>query len=938
MARIFVGKGRKALVQGIVNRLDNLTDNKGSSRACLISLEAPSGWGKTRIIQEVYKQLAERQASAYWPGSIISEGEDDPVSWRKHLAPSFIGVPRNRDVLPEFFWWGLTCDMRSTNMQSRTLMEDIEQLRFHAPYLEASWAASKLTGLGKYATIAKAKSALGALFAEGAVSGLSKLAELGLGATPFGIGLGLKLVTSGARAVKAKKEEHSQMEKGYEAHETIDQGLVDETVNLFSRLAHIELPIIICVEDIHKATTPVLELLAKLLARNAPILILTTTWPGEFERIGTFQSIFDASWAQDRILRMRYDKASPKGLPGEASLSQLPPDDLGAIVRARYPKAEDNIIELLTARYKNPLPLELVLNMKSLKQDHPYLELDADDVSKLPETVRDLYNSLWNELPEPVQQLLALSTELMPEGQPEWLMTLIADALSGFKDQDWAKDVSKIVANDNIPHGWSRIVEGWLRRFGETDQLNIARAHVGELFGKRQLRLFNEAAAAAIEAFDFNDADIDDVEVTHKAWLALAFFSIGRVNLDANLSASVFLLNSMKGNPFDWSNSLSIGQNALELLSEESPDSLSVANKTIYANIQFLLAWIHHDSGNLDKAINLYRSSLQKRIDLFGFNHSSVFSVRNNIASVLGDMGAQSEAIIEFEKLLVDQTSVLGADHPDILTVRNNIACRTGETGSTLKALEQAKAVLKDRERVLGVDHVDVFSTRNEIAFYLGECGDSNAALEAFNKLLQDQIRVLGAEHYDIIQTKNNIAHWLGKSGRTEDALTHFLSLKEEAGRILGPEHPHYLLISNNIAHLTGESGLFSKALSLFDPILSDQVRILGPSHPYTLITRSNISYFTGQSGEIGKAIGIAETLLKDQMQIFGTKHPQVLNTRNNIAHWLAQSGVLSEALKKFRKLLEDEISILGVNHPKTMNTQEWISRYQEKLDAQEKH
>ena len=444
MVSVFVGEGRKALVQGIVNRLDNLTDYKGDSNACLISLEAPSGWGKTRIIQEVYKQIAERQSSPYWPISIIPEDEDDPVSRRKHLVPSFVDVARDRKVLPEFFWWGLTCDMRSTNMLSRTLMEDIEQLRFHAPYLEAAWAASKLTGLGKYATVAKAKSALGALFEEGAVTSLSKLAELGLGATPFGIGLGLKLVTSGAKAAKAQKDEHKMMQQGFEAHQSADENLVDETVNLISRLAHKDLPIIICVEDIHKATSPILELIAKMVARNAPILILTTTWPGEFEKITELNELLDTGWAQDRVLRMEYDKPTPKGLPEEASLFQLQTKDLSEIILARFPKVKDKAVALLTKRYKNPLPLELVLNMKSFKLDYPYLELDAEDIENLPESVRDLYNSLWNELPEPVQQLLALSTELMPEDQPEWLMSLITDATQQLADEDGPKILPKL--------------------------------------------------------------------------------------------------------------------------------------------------------------------------------------------------------------------------------------------------------------------------------------------------------------------------------------------------------------------------------------------------------------------------------------------------------------------------------------------------------------
>ena len=709
MPSVFVGEGRKALVSGIIERLDNLTDYKGDSGACLISLEAPSGWGKTRIIQEVYKQITERQSSPYWPMSIIAEDEDNPVSRRKHLVPSFVDAARDKKVLPEFFWWGLTCDMRSTNMLSRTLMEDIEQLRFHAPYLEAAWAASKLTGLGKYATIAKAKSALGAVFEEGTVTGLSKLAELGLGATPFGIGLGLKLVTSGVKATKARKDENKMMQQGFEAHQSADENLVDETVHLFSRLAHKDLPIVICIEDIHKATSPVLELIAKLLARNAPILILTTTWPGEFEKITELYDLLNVGWAQDRIIRMEYDKPTPKGLPEEASLSQLPVKDLSEIILARFPKAEDKAVNLLTDRYKNPLPLELVLNMRSLKLDHPYLELDAKDVENLPETVRDLYNSLWNELPEPVQQLLALSTELMPEGQPEWLMSLITDATRQLADEEWAKEISKIAANDNVPHGWARVIEGWLRRFGEPDQLHIARAHVKELFGKRQLRQFNRIIAQEIDKFDFGKADLNDAEASHKAWLSMALYKADKISLDTHLSAGLYLLETMSDTPFDWSKAIKLGKDLITHTA--NVNQLSDKQKGIVASIQFTRASIYGDSGDINKALILLQKTLGEYQSLYGADHSNVLTTRSNIACFLGQSGSIAKALTTFQALLKDQIRILGTDHSNVLTTRSNIACFLGQSGSIAEALTAFQPLLKDQIRILGADHPDVLTT-----------------------------------------------------------------------------------------------------------------------------------------------------------------------------------------------------------------------------------
>ena len=933
MANIFVGAGRKALVSGIVERLDNLTDYKGDSSACLISLEAPSGWGKTRIIQEVYKQVAERQSSAYWPNSIIPEDEDDPVSRRKHLVPSFVEVARDRKVLPEFFWWGLTCDMRSTNMLSRTLMEDIEQLRFHAPYLEAAWAASKLTRLGKYATIAKAKSALSALFEEGAVTGLSKLADLGLGATPFGIGLGLKLVTSGVKAAKVRKDENEMMQQGFEAHQSADENLVDETVHLFSRLAHKDLPIIVCIEDIHKATCPVLEMIAKLVVRNAPILILTTTWPGEFEKIIELNELLDASWAQDRILRMEYDKPAPKGLPENASLSQLPPEDLGEIILARYPKAENKAVKLLTERYKNPLPLELVLNMKSLKQDYPWLELDIEDVEDLPETVRDLYNSLWNELPEPVRQLLALSTELMPEGQPEWLMSLITDVTRQLADEQWAKEISQIAANDNVPHGWARVVEGWLRRFGEADQFDIARAHVKELFGKRQLRQFNETVAQQINEFDFENTAENNSEAIHKAWLSMVLHKANKISLDTYLSAGLYLLQTMSDSPLEWPKAIKLGE---DLISQKGTiNNLSNKQRDIIIWIQYQRASICGESGDIKTALHLSNDALNECQFLHGSDHPNILNIRTLVAHNLGKSGAVLRALEACQELLKDQIRIIGRDHPNVLITRSHIAYWLGQSGAISEALESYQELLKDETRILGTDHRNALTTRNNIAGWLA-VSEAFEALEAWKELLKDQIRILGIDHPDVLITRNNIAVCLAESGAVSEALEAFPELLKDRTRILGMDHPDVLITRNNIAVCLAESGAVLEALEAFKELLKDQTRILGTDHPDVLTTRGNVSAWLGQSGAVSEALQAFEELLIDQTRILGADHPDALTTRNNIAYFLGQNGAVSEALEAFKDLFEDQARVSGACHPNTIKVKDRIKEFQDKLSLQD--
>ena len=67
----FVGRGRELLVTGLLATFDQVKKN---STPAWVSLEAPTGWGKTRIATEFFSQLAalRQPAPGYWPLSILT--------------------------------------------------------------------------------------------------------------------------------------------------------------------------------------------------------------------------------------------------------------------------------------------------------------------------------------------------------------------------------------------------------------------------------------------------------------------------------------------------------------------------------------------------------------------------------------------------------------------------------------------------------------------------------------------------------------------------------------------------------------------------------------------------------------------------------------------------------------------------------------------------
>ena len=128
-----VGAERRSLVDELVMSFDEVAQS-GSPQWW--SFEAPPGWGKTRLVQELYQRLAARQdAPGYWPPALQAAGEDVGSS-RKRVTPHFSQAELG--ATPGYFWWGVSCLSRPGS-EFEALVQDLDQFARHEAGLERRW-------------------------------------------------------------------------------------------------------------------------------------------------------------------------------------------------------------------------------------------------------------------------------------------------------------------------------------------------------------------------------------------------------------------------------------------------------------------------------------------------------------------------------------------------------------------------------------------------------------------------------------------------------------------------------------------------------------------------------------------------------------------------------------------------------------------------------
>ncbi len=152
-------------------------------------------------------------------------------------------------------------------------------------------------------------------------------------------------------------------------------------------------------------------------------------------------------------------------------------------------------------------------------------------IESMPTEVRDLFKSIWDELPKPVKTMCMLAALSTPSQSKEW----------GAGDDRWDHD-AVITAATTMPwlqneldglnerlrdssdvYGWVREVSSWLRRFHEPTQKDLVTTAAKEEFEEDELEEYFDHMVQRLATGD----DVDDATTLHHQRLIVSLQAEG---------------------------------------------------------------------------------------------------------------------------------------------------------------------------------------------------------------------------------------------------------------------------------------------------------------------------------------------------------------------------------------------------------------------------
>jgi tetratricopeptide (TPR) repeat protein len=920
---------------------------EGGGGPRMIVLSAPSGEGKTRIVQEFYRVMASRQPHPrYWPDALDLDGEDWKTGRKKLRLEQF---RPDKGATMNWLYWSLSCSRRADGALTNALTNDKTQFGAHADHLFERFNAGERGYDGASALV-------GMLSLTGLIFPPIVAGVVIVDATKY-LFQNKDLIQRFWQWDKRRNETKSgDLVIDPEGHNRLSEA--DELAEHVTKVSK-KIPIIIAVDDAHWADEFTVHFLAKILEeRKAHVLVVATAWPetpvvGTLgTKIGTFTDWVDGQRGAGSA-RIEYHQLEP-----------LTKEDLVALTHATYktvahvgdPDLRDDVAIAIADKLASPMSVRALFDLNKVLDQIHHGGLEVSHLTNLPHKLADILGAYWAELPSELRTVLAVAATY-GERYAKDPVVAAAEQLEFSEAQkllDWGKQ----------PYGVTRTLRDSIEGFTDLLFHQIASGQSTTDFSPRQLKIIYDALANYAVNLEVDDDQIALAESVWSAHVALANQDDDGL-IDLGLAArSAWGMAQIAERSYQYDSAVRYARLSLEWTSLESD------NSELFEVRYSLFSWLGV-TGRLEEAIREGRGLLDDELANGDADCDEILNTKLRLLQLLGEVGQFVDAITLCNEVLEGRSKGDCADPDEALIASINLAILYGSSGRVGEAIDLLEKLLEDQQELLEDGSRFLLTIRNNLAAQYTEDGQFEKAIELSQKVSDGFSLTLGANDPSTLVARANLAIVIAtQDGRVAESVQLFTVLVDEFQQILGPTHPHTLGARVNLANLTRKAGRGAESLELATTLLADLRSALSDYHALTLSAREVQGAALRSVGRVEDAIASEEKLLSDRRRVLGPDHPSTLTSLGNLASYYCEpdqrrrsialyqellgiqqrlSGTLDrlalevvailtvqlldegrheEVLAMRGAVLSEQISVLGARHPDVVSSQDFLLSY----------
>jgi len=175
---------------------------------------------------------------------------------------------------------------------------------------------------------------------------------------------------------------------------------------------------------------------------------------------------------------------------------------------------------------------------------------------------------------------------------------------------------------------------------------------------------------------------------------------------------------------------------------------------------------------------------------------------RNNLGSVLYDLGDLNGAKTQYEQALAIDEAAYGPDHPAVAARRTNLGNVLQDLGDLNGAKTQLEQALAINKAAYGPDHPAVAARRTNLGNVLQDLGDLNGAKTQLEQALAIDEAAYGPDHPAVAANRTNLGNVLQDLGDLNGAKTQYEQALAINKAAYGPDHPSVATVATKLAIL----------------------------------------------------------------------------------------------------------------------------------------
>lgn len=329
------------------------------------------------------------------------------------------------------------------------------------------------------------------------------------------------------------------------------------------------------------------------------------------------------------------------------------------------------------------------------------------------------------------------------------------------------------------------------------------------------------------------------------------------------------------------------------------------------------LGLLYQQGDKFELALKQYQLALAMLNNMAAFDSTQAVRIKHNIANTYSDSGQYQKAKDLYLQVLKEKEAIYGKRHQSYirsLTSYINLAAYIGVQPDTLPLALEALALA---EATLDPDHPEIANITNTLANIYHDLANYDKAEIFYKKLLALDAKYIGKNTPSYSTTLNNLGSLYLDSKAYQQAEPLLLESLAIRTKLYGSEHTRVAIATSNVAKLYNHKGDYEQGL-----LFSQQALDILLSQPQPNSYRTAATLLQLSTSHLGlKHLEQATTSLAKAQQIVTEQLGDDNNLQGQIYFIGSQIALAQNDIKRAQRLVKQAISV--------EKSQRLITRYQ---------